>query len=155
MNDDFGNWFAGFVAGEGSFMLIPNNGHISARFNVSLRADDLGVLAVVQQDLGYGVLSVRPRRRDQTGDIASFDVQRIDDCMRIVFLFQSYPLRAKKQGEFDIWAEAVTFKKCNPVRCGGKDPSDAAVIHRKQVTATLLSFKERLAASRVYKETST
>lgn len=103
---DFLNWFAGFVAGEGFFGFTKPNAWWGARLRIGLRDDNLPILLEIQERLGMGTISLQPESGN-SNPVAVLAVCRIQDCQRLVKIFEEFPLRAKKQEEFKIWKEGV------------------------------------------------
>lgn len=107
----FGHWFAGFVDGEGCFRITENNGgrSMTCRFAINLRDDDAPILREIHSTLKMGTLNrdasqgthrtSQPRMRWQVYDKSG--------CMRLVAIFDRFPLRAKKGRDYAIWREAV------------------------------------------------
>lgn len=109
------SWFAGFTDGEGCFIIGRDNrgspgAKYRCRFKIDLRDDDKVILDEIHETLGMGVVrdklaclnDGRNRRRQ-----ARFDINAINECAELVKVFDKYPLRAKKQRDFEIWKEAV------------------------------------------------
>lgn len=118
-SDAFGNWFAGFVDGEGSFLMPiykkKSGTRYGTRFHLGLRIDDMPIIEEIISTLGFGTsLRQRPsfdKRHNKFGNPqAFFAVDNIDDCSALISLFQKYPLRAKKAKDFEVWTKAVLEK---------------------------------------------
>lgn len=117
--DAFGNWFAGFVDGEGSFLMpiykTKSGARYGQRFHIGLRIDDAAIVEEIVSTLGFGTTirqkSCFSKQRNKL-DLPQifFAVDGIDECLALVSLFKKYPLRAKKQRDFKIWAKAVKEK---------------------------------------------
>ncbi len=116
ITDAFGNWFAGFVDGEGCFLISRDNrqnpkSSYRCQFKIALRNDDRRVLELIRENLGFGKIYARPayltRNRNEHAQ-AIFWVCPTGDCVKLAALFEKYPLRAKKQRDFGIWKLAVT-----------------------------------------------
>jgi len=118
MDDAFGHWFAGFTDGEGCFS-IRKTGHIRRRyagslqccFSITLRADDLPVLQHIKATLGFGNIYLQnpPSKRVNSHPAFQWAVSSQAGCMRLVELFDQFPLRAKKSADFGVWREAVVY----------------------------------------------
>lgn len=128
VTDAFGNWFAGFTAGEGCFA-IGNNKRSSScakyecKFAMDLRDDDKQILEEVHDALGIGTIHSLPTRLHGNYTIraqAKFRVSAIKDCVELVRFFEKYPLRAKKQRDFEIWKQAVA-ELSKPLKCRDAD----------------------------------
>lgn len=112
VDKSFLDWFAGFVAGEGSFVLRYDraNDTYSARLTIRLRDDDLAILLEIQEKLRMGRVyrghyGISSRPKAQPG--AAWQVSRIDDLLRLVGIFETHLIRARKALDFEIWREAV------------------------------------------------
>jgi hypothetical protein len=108
-----GAWIAGFVAGEGCF-IVSKTGGIS--FGISLRADDADVLESIRQIMGLpfpiSVYSNASRRAQgqRAGDEVRLYCRNRQVCRaRIIPFFDRFPIRSKKQLDFLIFKEAVLF----------------------------------------------
>lgn len=150
--DSFGHWLAGFVDGEGAFVIARVGSRVgkygnphgktwpNARFEITLRADDLGVLETIRETLGIGKIvahSAASLARPNTKPSARYAVWRIADCLLVCEWFERYPLRGKKRHQFAIWKQAV-----REIAKGGM--RDDALIDR---------YRAELAAARVYDQT--
>lgn len=118
----FGNWLAGFVAGEGWFQLSIERRCQRARFGIALRQDDRPVLEKIRDFLDCGNITIHPRRGNVC-PVAKFVIGDALDLERIVVpLFQNHPLRAKKSRDFEIWKRGVALicrNRRKPVRWMG------------------------------------
>lgn len=137
----FGHWLAGFVDGEGCFYIARLSHRplgYSPRFSLSVRADDADIVEYAQKWTGLGTTHYYTAT---TGSrIIRWVVQSHSDCAALVSLFTEYPLRAKKQRDFQVWSEAVAVAA--QVKLGrGKDNSE--------ITQKLASLKDRLAQARI------
>lgn len=108
------NWFAGFVDGEGCFFFSINEArkayHIALQ--IHLRDDDLPLLLEIQERLRMGNIYRKPGRSQQEGHSGSrpsavWSACRQSDCLRLVYLFEEYPLRSKKGKDYEVWGRAV------------------------------------------------
>jgi hypothetical protein len=109
-----GGWLAGLIAGEGCFQLIIHSDtpgrirYITPKLDIQLRADDRGALEEIKR---LWQIDKRIYRREASGKnqaISQLQIYRIAILRnRIIPTFRLYPLRAKKQRDFEIWAEAV------------------------------------------------
>ena len=119
MDDSFGHWLAGFTDGEGAFTIChvtSRNGNPhnriwpNCRFEITLRMDDAEILRTIRDTLGIGNLTIHTKpQKERPGSKGAmrFTAGRIADCLKIVEFFHRYPLRAKKQAQFMVWADAV------------------------------------------------
>lgn len=125
MDADFGNWFAGFVDGEGCFTVrictakkpggLPD---IEAAFSIILRKDDLPILQECQRRTGVGRISlygvITNRQGIRSNPRARWEVRRHPQCMKIVEMLDRHPLRAKKSRDFVIWREIILHLASTP-----------------------------------------
>lgn len=104
----FGNWFAGFSDGEACFRIKPTNmGTFQCRFSIGLRADDAPILREIQRRLG-GIGSLCHSGKDNVKqEQYRLEVNAKADVALLVEVFDRFPLRAKKAGDFAIWKRAV------------------------------------------------
>lgn len=108
LDHGFCYWLAGLVDGEGSFQL-KHKQHWWVELTISLRADDLPMLRLIQDELGRGSIYRHPPSR---GVILHSKLRYMlrfhsaSDTRFIRELFEHYPLRSKKKREFELWAEA-------------------------------------------------
>ena len=114
IDDDFGNWFAGFAAGEGYFAIGKSirsenpNCYFRCKFIIGLRADDKQILEKLRDALGFGTVYEHPARLgSNTQEAATLHIHSIKDCNELIRIFEKYPIRSKKQKEFEIWKRAV------------------------------------------------
>ena len=102
-----GYWLAGFIDGEGCFVVKGHTrGTYAPSFAVKLRRDDRAILVAAQRFVGAGVVA------DVEGDGVSkpqvkWTVQDREGCQRLVDILDKYPLRAKKRLDYATWREAV------------------------------------------------
>lgn len=113
-------FFAGFVAGDGSFVIRPNNAGASwcCGLQVKLRADDTPLLTAMRDWSGGGQLSPAPARGGSQPQ-TTWMVARRADCVTVAAILDSSPLLGKKAREFEIWRQAVEVW----VARGGADPA--------------------------------
>lgn len=114
----FGDYLSGLVDGEGhfaAFMYVDkwkgfNRTKAKVYFTLSLRADDLQVLLLMQSYFGCGKLDFKKQYSENHNDQVTFSVSKAEDLVRrIIPHFINHPLYAKKGKEFLIWKEAVEF----------------------------------------------
>lgn len=107
--DAFGHWLAGFVAGEGHFAIArqARQGELfRPAFRIALRSDDDATLHEICRVLGFGKVTYYSTK---TTHVASFGVHAYVEAMALVALFRRFPLRAKKQLDFEAWARCVEY----------------------------------------------
>lgn len=117
-----GGWLAGFAAGEACFRIArpsPGSGNGLSRsyncvFTIQLRADDIPALKMMQKLWQLDKpLCFWPRERDRArgidaGDGARLSIRDIPNLYyKIIQTFRRYPLRTRKQSDFDIFSQAV------------------------------------------------
>lgn len=111
LTDDFGNWLAGFTDGEGCFLISHRkNNRFTCRFELALRSDDKSVLEEIRNVLDIGYLFYKPRhsrRSPNEHPIFRYVIQGSRELAKLVWLFEEFPLRAKKKRDFKIWQVAV------------------------------------------------
>lgn len=114
MEDLSGDYIAGFVDGEGCFVLKfrrdiryerkskPIYFYWDAEFVIVLRADDKGILEQIQKTLGCGRISF-----DKRGSVR-FSVSNLDDLKgKIIPFFEKHHLHTKKRFDFLLWKKSV------------------------------------------------
>lgn len=115
LDDGFGHWLAGFVAGEGSFLILRQvrmrkqglkGAGLVCTFRIALHVNDEPILREAQRRTGLGKVWVG-HSPSQTSPCAIWVVQKKADCRKLAEIFQRYPLRAKKARDFDIWCRAL------------------------------------------------
>lgn len=82
----------------------------TARFEITLRADDVATLDLIRDTLDIGNVhehSSASKIRPNTKPAVRYAVWRVGECLDIVDLFTCFPLRAKKAHQFDIWSCGV------------------------------------------------
>lgn len=111
--EDIGNWIAGFVDGEGSFILRKQG---DAAFKVGIRADDIDTLKLLKLTFGVknkvAVYSNKNRRikGEKVGDEARFQISnRHNIKTRVIPFFDRFQLRSKKAIEYAIFREFVLY----------------------------------------------
>lgn len=99
-------WFAGFAAGESSFLITQRTrGNLAPCFVIGLRADDLAILEELQAAFGGAIHMTPARGRNRPG--AYWTIASKRDMTGLVAYFDRFPLRAKKARDFAIWRRAV------------------------------------------------
>lgn len=116
--DSFGHYLSGFTDGEGCFFLgLTSTGKGHSRktpkpiFAISLRADDLPILRLIQSFLRCGRISpTRARPSHGSQDSFRLRIDRVSDLMlSVIPHFDRYPLRAKKSRDFVLWRQGVQW----------------------------------------------
>lgn len=127
IDDLFGSWFAGFAAADGCFKISKQSqenpcARYRCQFQITLRDDDRLILEQIRDTLGMGTICDCPAYPHDswiTQATAVFRVSSTQECAELVKVFEKYPLRAKKQNDFEIWKQAVAELQ-KPVNC--RDP---------------------------------
>jgi hypothetical protein len=134
----FGHWLAGFIDGEGCFLVHnkPNGPSHHCLFRIGLHADDEPILEEIRDRLGSGSVWGHTPPSCPTSPRAMWTVNRKQECIHLVEFLDRYPLRAKKARDYAIWREAVT--EWTTKYPGGKD----------QDWAKMAALKAELAAGR-------
>ena len=121
----FGHWISGFTDGEGCFRLGFHRHRKDrtfvrpmARFAIEVRFDDRAILEEIRSYWRCGQIYLGQRNRSHNMS-AVLSVVRIAEMARIIVPhFLTYPLRAKKQRDFEIWrlgVEMVASRKGQPI----------------------------------------
>lgn len=119
MNDAFGSWFSGITDGEGCFFieLVKPNKHQNyvkyrGYFCLGLRADDVDVINFMKDELGFG--KVYYRHHTKLGNPQFYyKVSTVEDCCKLIKVFDTFPLRSKKLKDYLVWREFIMYKKDN------------------------------------------
>lgn len=124
--EDLAFW-SGFIAGDGSFVIRPNNAGTSwcCSLGVKLRADDTPLLAQLREWSGVGELfkaAARGRSHPQT----SWIVARRADCLEFAHILGRRPPLGKAAPQFDLWRAAVETWATH----GGSSPALPALAAR-------------------------
>lgn len=106
-SDGFGHWLAGFIDGEGHFYITRTGGWIRCGLIVNIRDDDAPVLEEVCGRLGVGRVSPTGMNAARGNPQVRWEVSTKGGCLKLVEIFDTYPLRAKKARDYAIWRQAV------------------------------------------------
>jgi hypothetical protein len=108
MDNSFGHWLAGFVDGEGSFLITKfgSSGRVHCSFRIALHYKDAPILREIAERTGLGRITMQKCPSQKSAGV-QWTVGRKAECLALVELFEKYPLRAKKRRDFEIWARAV------------------------------------------------
>ena len=102
----FGYWLAGFIDGEGCFLVKGHSrGTYAPSFQIKVRRDDRAALVAAQRFVGAG--QVADVDGGESNPQARWVIQDRDGCQRLVDVLDKYPLRAKKRLDYLSWREAV------------------------------------------------
>lgn len=107
----FGNWLAGFIDGEGCFLICQRReDSFHCRFTLSLRDDDWAIIKEIQERTHLGTYrryhAPSMKAVGKPGRV-TWSIQNKMDCGHLVKLLEANPLRAKKARDYFIWSEAV------------------------------------------------
>ena len=87
---NFYEWLAGFIYGEGCFMIETRGHFLNFTFRITLHKDDLGTLHYIKNTLGViGNVKIY-------GNTARFTVTSQQDIAKIIDIFSKYPLNTIK-----------------------------------------------------------
>ncbi len=139
-NEAFGSWFAGFVDGEGCFVIRKYSyGKHRPAFQLNLREDDIGVLLLIHSSLELGRIYREPAGRGRDGywskPMAKWFVQNLAGCRRLVDVFDTFPLRSKKSQDYLVWREAV-------IECCSQQPDQTRLAYLKAALETGRRYTE-------------
>ena len=111
---EFCAWFSGFAAGEGSFGIRHRQnragGEWQVRFDLVLRRDDRAILERLAAQHGGRLYNEDTKPSGgvkRPSPSVRWVIYRLAECRRLVEHFRRYPLYAKKQRDFELWAMAV------------------------------------------------
>jgi hypothetical protein len=146
IDPSFGHWLAGFIDGEGSFSMPSGARGCAPRFALELRDDDQAILEEIAHRTGIG-RTYRRAKRDNAQSQASWQVFTMRDVARLVELLDTYPLRAKKRRDYEIWKEAVRAQLMNG---GTRNSGFRTIAYQRKMQ----ELNRRLAAVRAYDEST-
>jgi hypothetical protein len=107
VDDSFGHWLAGFIDGEGCFLISgKREGRLACAACVKLRGDDRPILDEIVERTGIGSVRHQPNTQ-RTHPQYAWLVNNKADCLALVALLDRFPLRAKKARDYAIWREGV------------------------------------------------
>lgn len=116
--EEFFTWFAGLSSGEATFYsrlkpLPSGNTTVYNEFKIALRVDDKPMLDGIFQRLGVGMVH-RIKAYGNAKAQAAYRVIRNEELYStIIPIFEKYPLKSKKQNDFDVWSQIVTIAHDN------------------------------------------
>lgn len=164
----FANYLPGLVDGEGCFSLrIAYNNKEDENdlckhfwnFNITMRADDIGILKLIQSFFGAGNLGFV--EGDKTKFVSQkprieYRITGLDNLVNsIAAFFDSHPLYANKRNDFAIWSKAVKLAyeiKRKPVReCAGTIGAFGYKRWNQNDEASLKDLVSQLKEAREYK----
>lgn len=106
INPEFGYWIAGLTDGEGSFALWFHDRRCEPTFTLTQRSDNLAILNEIRDKTGLGYVRTS-KSYTQRNPMSAWIVRGVPDCLALISLFDSYPLRGTKAEVFTLWSIAV------------------------------------------------
>jgi hypothetical protein len=109
ISDNFYDWFAGLVDGEGCFQIKHQENRWWLEMTISLRDDDRPMLENIREHLGFGHLylhKIRKPPQNQSKPRYMLRFANKNEVHRLIEIFTHHPLRSKKVTDFKFWAEA-------------------------------------------------
>jgi hypothetical protein len=103
-SDGFGHWLAGFIDGEGCFVVSRQRGR--PRFRIQVRDDDRQILEETIARTGIGRLYAIAAYRTSRSQ-AAWEVGDKAGAARLCVILDRFPLRAKKRHDYALWREVV------------------------------------------------
>jgi hypothetical protein len=131
-------WFSGFVDGEGYFQIArvkskrAKGGYLYLpMMGVGLRKDDYPTLYNVKKTLGLGCLCHGKRQGKFKNEHPSIRwvVSGVKQCLKLIDLFDAYPLRTKKKKDYVVWKNFVLQK----AEHGRKLPMSVCEYHYRRI----------------------
>jgi hypothetical protein len=143
MDNDFGHWLAGFIAGEGCFRVHKEKagGYYACHFALKLRDDERPILSEIVSTTGIGHIKADAAGRGNSQPCAVWVVQSKAECLRLVTLLDPLPLRARKAKDYAIWREAVSYWATMPRGNRWHGPRD---------WSQMIAYKEQIEQARAY-----
>nr|UYG49005.1 NADH dehydrogenase subunit 4 [Rhizoctonia sp.] len=131
LNDDqFSEWFSGFSDGESCFSIAEKSNKpfsFEFPFRIELHRDDLPLLEYIQNRLGMGTIN-------SSLNSCTWRVSAQKDILKLIELFNKYPLNTSKQLNFSDWQKAfylyISLKDKN-LNKGEKDKIKAQILKLK------------------------
>lgn len=141
LEPDLGDFLAGFLEGEASFLITcqPGRSNHSCAVSINVRDDDEILLSEFADATRLGTVlpvAARGSSKPQT----AWTVSSKADCLRLAEILYRHPLRGKKSRDFALWATAVAW-------WAGPDPTRRRI---NRDWTPMIYIKERLHEGRVY-----
>lgn len=118
VDDAFGHWLAGFIDGEGTFLIGQHTqalrrprrdgGHY-CMFAIVLRRDDAALIEECRRRTGLGVVVYPKAKYDYQNPTVRWAVKRKRDVVRLCEVLDACPLRSKRARDFAIWRQGVSL----------------------------------------------
>ena len=102
-------WFVGFCDGECSLNIAGHGGSLQPRFRLNQRDDDGDLVRAIRAYLGVGSLHAKHDRYNPNAHPQCALAVIGKDCLRLVEIFEKYPLNSKKRLEYPFWRSAVSL----------------------------------------------
>lgn len=139
----FRSWLAGFIDGEGCFVIAAHTGgsqgpSYGCELRIRLRADDGVILDRIAELTGWGSVRREPGRNGHPQVLWRIGAKA--DCQALVALLDAHPLMAKKSRDYAIWREAVQEWSIDRRGGGASD------------WQPMIDLRERLIAARQYRD---
>ena len=139
------NWVVGFVDGEGCFYVgvnYPRNRlQILPEFRIVQHERDEAVLFELQKFFGFGKVTIN------NGDRKELRVRGIQNLKNIVDFFKKFPLKTKKQKDFEKFAEIIGMMSEK------KHLSEVGQKRILEITEQMRRRKKRLKSSETIRQT--
>jgi len=97
--EDFLEWFIGFVDAEGCFHIQSIDNRFKFIFTLGLHKDDLSLLKYIAQRLGIGSLAIKKKYVEYT-------VIKQGDLLKILYIFDKRPLNTSKNLNYIMFRKA-------------------------------------------------
>lgn len=122
--DSFGWWITGLADGEACFFasIVQREGRVGksrhgmtldARFQLTLRYDDVDTVRMVHDYFGCGKMRKKPGKGRNCPQ-SELKVYKTDDLLNVIVPhFEKYPLKSKKKKDFETWREMLVFYDAN------------------------------------------
>jgi len=98
-DEDFAEWFRGFVDAEGCFLIQVVQNRFKLVFVLCLHRDELPLLEYLAQRLGVGGISIREKT-------VSYTVSSKEDLARIFIILDKRPLNTSKNLNYAVLRQA-------------------------------------------------
>lgn len=106
LDDAFGHWLAGFIDGEGCFLIGEFEGRYHPTMVLKLRDDDRVLLDEIVECTGVGYVRDR-KAQGNSRPCTAWHVGSQADCVALVDLLDAYPMRSRKARDYAVWRRAV------------------------------------------------
>jgi hypothetical protein len=105
--DLFLAWFVGIVDGEGHLGLFRNGNNFRAELSIRMRDDDEPLVRYIHNTLGLGKYYHVSGEKAGRGDLVSWRVTAKDELLKLLDIFDNFPLQSKKSKQYPIWSRAI------------------------------------------------